>query len=296
MASVSTSHAQVGSARRATVIAREPHRSLRPFISEIWTSADKPSQTNAPARRELVLPTGTAHIAIRLDDRPIHLFDNPSDQSGNAYPAAVVGGIRDEPYYKFAHAGGPSVGITLCAGAAELMTRAPASVFAGHHSALEDVWGRSAVSELTHELCCATTAQDRLARLERFLIRRLPESSTVHPAVSLALARFSARAAVTDVVRETGFSHRHFIRVFERAVGLTPKNYLRLLRFNEALDVARRVGVTWADVAATAGYADQSHFNREFLAFASLTPTKYRQLYTSSKHHIPMAEGQFRSR
>ena len=62
---------------------------------------------------------------------------------------------------------------------------------------------------------------------------------------------------------------------FRREVGTTPKAFARLLRFRHAYDTLISTPTTsLARLSADCGYADQSHFNREFRAFAGCTPTE----------------------
>ena len=71
---------------------------------------------------------------------------------------------------------------------------------------------------------------------------------------------------------------RRLQRAFDRSVGVSPKVLARVLRFRRAvrqLDGAASRPGSWAGLAALAGYADQSHFIREFRALAGLTPAAY---------------------
>ena len=125
--------------------------------------------------------------------------------------------------------------------------------------------------------------------IEDFLMRRFPSVRGIHPDIAHALSRFTSGARIADVVSETGFSHRHFIKVFEATVGLTPKRYRRVQRFNHVLNVNKTYpNVSWAEIAAESGFADQAHLNREFVALAGITPTRYRQLSRESTHHLPV--------
>ncbi len=105
------------------------------------------------------------------------------------------------------------------------------------------------------------------------------------PAVGLApevdwvvdqLARSKGQGRVEGLVNETGWSLRHFGRRFLEQIGLAPKTYARLLRFEHAVELVRaRRGVTLAEVAADAGFFDQAHFNRDFRSFAGCTPSEF---------------------
>jgi AraC-like DNA-binding protein len=61
--------------------------------------------------------------------------------------------------------------------------------------------------------------------------------------------------------------------VFHEAVGVSPKAFATLVRFQRALDVARNdSGATWANIATASGYYDQAHLIAEFRAIAGVTP------------------------
>jgi AraC-like DNA-binding protein len=66
---------------------------------------------------------------------------------------------------------------------------------------------------------------------------------------------------------------RHLARRFARTLGLGPKAFARIVRFQGALRRAR-AGKTWAVVAARAGYSDQAHLAKECLALSGCTPAE----------------------
>ncbi len=72
-------------------------------------------------------------------------------------------------------------------------------------------------------------------------------------------------SSVEAAVRQSGLSHRQFIVRFRQAVGVAPKTYLRILRFQRSLQLLRQSRrLPLASLAMEAGYCDQAHFNREF--------------------------------
>jgi len=82
---------------------------------------------------------------------------------------------------------------------------------------------------------------------------------------------------VERLMDETGRSRRHVTDRFRRQLGVPPKAYARLLRFEHASSLlsdqpARR---SLAAVAGDAGYYDQSHLNRDFAGLAGMTPAAY---------------------
>jgi AraC-like DNA-binding protein len=74
-----------------------------------------------------------------------------------------------------------------------------------------------------------------------------------------------------ELAQRVGFSRYHFIRVFQKATGLTPGAFLRQIRLSRARDLIAQGG-DLADVAADVGFADQAHMTREFRRTYGFTP------------------------
>jgi AraC-like DNA-binding protein len=130
-----------------------------------------------------------------------------------------------------------------------------------------------------------------LRAIEQELISRLKRPLLIHPAIAYALADPAQGWGFTRIVsiqRQTGYSPKHFIGLFRGAVGLTPKHYYRVKRFMAALQAMAVVpSPSLAELAASLGYADQSHLTREFRDFAGTTPTQYRPRDADSLlHHV----------
>lgn len=64
------------------VLKRAPRPALRPFVQVVWATDEVQGPRPFLAHREHVLPTGQAHIALRLSDDPLRLFDAVDDTSG----------------------------------------------------------------------------------------------------------------------------------------------------------------------------------------------------------------------
>jgi AraC-like DNA-binding protein len=87
-----------------------------------------------------------------------------------------------------------------------------------------------------------------------------------------ALAK--GRLSVDAVAREIGWSRRHLAAQFAAEVGLGPKQFARVGRF-ERSRAAIAAGTRASDVAAACGFADQAHLTREWHAMSGYTPTEW---------------------
>lgn len=266
------------------MLARPPFPALKPFVQLMW--ATEGTEAAGLGGLERILPTGAMHLVFRLSGGPVHLVEGGRTR---AVGHTLLGGARASHYVREVPPPGESVGVQFQPGAAPLLLGVPAHTLADQHTPLDDVWGRE-VEAVRQRLRAERSAAARLEFMERLLLARLQRSqAAVHPAVELALRRFAMGHGVTDVVEATGYSHRRFIVLFREAVGLTPKVYTRVVRFQGALSrLAGQPQVPWSELALDAGYTDQPHLHRDFVEFTGLSPGQYRALRPRNANHVPI--------
>ena len=81
---------------------------------------------------------------------------------------------------------------------------------------------------------------------------------------------------MASVAEDLGVSERHLRRVFREVVGLSPKAFFKLTRFERALKAAMDGGdSTWSDIAVGAGYYDQAHLIADFRSITGATPREF---------------------
>jgi AraC-like DNA-binding protein len=90
--------------------------------------------------------------------------------------------------------------------------------------------------------------------------------------------RLAEHVGLDELAAAAGLSRFHLIRAFHRRYGVTPFAYQRSRRIERARAVLR-TGCSIADVAAAAGFADQSHLGRSWRAVMGSTPGEYRDSY-----------------
>src|SRR5262245_30761760 len=264
-----------------------PGPPLDECIDRFWLCSDTP-----PHPRERILPSGTVELVINLSDDEIRIYDPSDPARPRRYPGAVVSG----PYSNFflidplVHAS--IIGVHFRPGRAVPVLGVPASELADAHVDLGSVLGKTA-AELRERLCTAATPAKRFDVLEEVLLRRLRQSARRHEAIPVALGAFEpadAAVKVRDLARQVGLSQRRFIQLFTAEVGMTPKLYGRVRRFQRARELVRNVTKPdWAAVAVACGFFDQSHLIRDFGEFSGLSPVAY--LNQMTKHvllnHVP---------
>lgn len=239
--------------------------------------ADSPA---GAAPRERALPTGAAHLAFRLSETAIRVFDGAEE---HAVGFAVLAGPRDRWHGRDTSAPARSIGVQLRPGVALL---GPMSELTGRHAPLDAVLPDLAA--LRDELA-ERSPEAALARVEAALLARVAQAPVTPPAVRFAVRELGKPGARVDAVcAETGYSPRRFHDLFVQWVGLAPKAFARLQRFRQVVDrAAAGREVPWAELARTGGYSDQAHLIREFRAFSGISPREYAPV-PGQPHHVPM--------
>jgi AraC-like DNA-binding protein len=131
------------------------------------------------------------------------------------------------------------------------------------------------VSSLNQRLGACNSLDERARIADDFLLAALQtrrRGDGVSAAANDILLR-RGRVRVGDLAHRTGLSLRQFERRFTEEIGVRPKLYARIARFEAALDSRARTQASWTDVAHAFGYHDQMHLIHDFERFSGETPT-----------------------
>ena len=151
---------------------------------------------------------------------------------------------------------------------------------------LVELWGEKRARRLVELLHEAGTVERKFQILERWLMWIADRSLITTPPYLSHLRTFQSDPGLftsEEVARQVNLSQRRFIELFRDEVGLTPKLFCRVQRFQNVINSIEHKAeaeVDWVDLALSHGYSDQSHFIHDFRAFSGLSPTEYLPLRT----------------
>ena len=246
-----------------------PRGPLADFVSSLWDYRAEP-----PAHAvERLLPSPFPSLIVNLRDNHLLL----------AGPSTRPTTIETAPQCQ-------TMGLTFQPGAATLLSL-PASEVLNADLPLDLLW-KSEVAQLQERLHFAGTPGERLRIFETWMTRRLrdarPPDRVVAPALAY-LERTEQRVSIDALAKRFGLTSRRLAQIFAREVGLSPKAYHRLHRFQCVLrSVHGRGEADWTEVALAAGYYDQAHFNHHFREYAGCTPSEYLAAQGPYWRHLPL--------
>jgi AraC-like DNA-binding protein len=272
-----------------TLLTYTPRPPLSEFVELLWLAeGDAP-----PHAKERVLPTGTTELVIDLRDEMVRMYDRKNTDQLQSIRGPLICGPHSEFFVIDTAAQAAIMGVHFKPGGAFPFLHLPAGELHNVHVSLDTLWGPKA-GQLRERLLEAKSPAARFRVLEQSLVAQADRPLVRHPAVAFALKAFQSATptrTVADVIEQIGLSPRRLIQVFRDEVGLTPKLFCRIQRFQEVL---RRLGreqpVEWANVALACGYFDQAHFIRDFRAFSGLNPTAYLTQRGEHLNHVPLCD------
>lgn len=152
------------------------------------------------------------------------------------------------------------------------------SELANVYTDAEDVFG-PAVRTVNEQLYGAPSYGAMIGVVERFLAglmkRERKEASAVDASAAAMLAE-EERFGVDAFLKESCLCHRQFDRKFKERVGIPPKQFLQVIRFDKAFRLKNRhPQLDWLSVAVRCGYHDYQHLAKDYKTFTGYTPPQF---------------------
>lgn len=236
------------------------------------------------------LPDGNTEIVIDLFEKPQPIFDNETLKEIQLCKGCWASGVRTQPISIPSGNGSAMFIISFKKGMAAPFFPVPMHEVSDQVIQSEFLW-REFFADLRNELLEQKTAQARFAVAESFLLSQFERKLNVNPCVDHAVRKIVDTPSIrmSDLTKEIGYSQRHFIGMFKGAVGVTPKTYLTVLRFQHAVQKLERArSFDSTQLALDCGYFDQSHFIHDFKRFSGFTPTEYVARKNGMLNYVPV--------
>jgi AraC-like DNA-binding protein len=239
-----------------------------------------------------VLATRTPSLQIDLHDDELRWYGGTATPTCHTLRGVTLAGPQTRPFAVDAWQPRIVRVVFEPGGTLPFFAIPPADLRDGQVS-LADVW--SPAEQLQRRLAGHTAPADIFRTLGDTLVAAATDERTIRPTTAWALAiaeRSPARLSVAALARLVETSPKRLIGLFADDIGLTPKHYLRIARFERLLTIAYdRTGVHWARAADEHGYFDQSHLIRDFKDFAGMTPSAYLLRRGPAEHHATSTIG-----
>ena len=243
-----------------------------------------------PHARERVLPTGQMQIILNLAGETLtecssgYSMEVPA--TARPLAAAIVAGPRRTYELVDTRDLAELVGVLFHPGGAAPFLRESASAFFEQSIALDDI---VPFTNLRCRLHTLKSPPRKLLALEDWLLGRIAGRQPLgrrHEVV--AALDLLGRRSVRETACSLSMSERRLHGMFQSEVGLSPKLWSRIHRFQHALHhLHTGAEPRWEQLALACGFYDQAHFCNEFHAFSGINPSAYACAQLLWKNHVP---------
>ena len=137
--------------------------------------------------------------------------------------------------------------------------------------------GDKSLNIIADQVLNADDAAEAIKLIEKWLLSRLEDTAIYNfkrVGVSLKHLFLDNAISVESMAQLACLSRKQYERVFFNAVGMKPKEYSNVARFQKSLWLMQKGNRDFADIAYSCGYADQSHFIRECRRYSGTTPAE----------------------
>ena len=239
-----------------------PSARLRPFVNSFWI-LEHDGKDAAPQR---VVPDGQSELILNWG-QPFEAF-----QSGQwrGQPRCFLAGQIDGPLLLRPDGPAKMLGIGFHPHGAQSVFPQPMDELSGRFTPVEDL-----SLALSRGFDRALESPDPIAAVEAALLPTRKTSRDVDLLVAQSVRRIALDKGASDlaaVAEELGLSIRQLERRFLAAVGLTPKLFCRIQRFNNVFRVLGQPSRNWVETAIACGYYDQAHLIRDCKDLSGATP------------------------
>ena len=264
-------HAHDDGQDRWSVAVARPAAALQGWVDRYaWWSEHTQSFTT---RRELAATSGVLIVNLGA---PLEIVDASGALHRLGAGQGFAGGIAQAT--SLSRSTGAMLGVHVHLAPAELarLLGVPLAALTDRCFTLSDLLGRDA-GRLGEQLLAAEGHEARWRVLDGFVAERAARARAADAEVEHARTALARGARVERVAGELGWSRKRLAHRFRDAMGLHPRAFAGLARFERfATALQARPDQPLAHAALDAGYADQAHLSREVKRYADLSPGALR--------------------
>ena len=240
------------------------------------------------------LPDGNTELIIDLSDAPQHIHNNDTLEIVQSCRHAWVSGVRTRPITIPSGRESRKLVVIFKKGMARPFYPFPMNELTDSVVMADLVFGRR-ILDLRERLISARSPQEMFQLVELFLLNMAGDKlyeNTKSNCVKYAVASMLRQPTLFNFKKlgeQIGYSQKHFIDLFKGQVGVPPKQYLKIARFQKAIKtIEKNQPIQWSGIAMDSGFYDQAHFINDFKAFSGFTPNEYIKRKASTLNYVPV--------
>lgn len=235
------------------------------------------------------LPDGNINVVIDLTDYPKFIYDNHTLKEIQSCRNVWFSGIRSRYITIPSGRDSEMLIINFHKGMAYPFVEMPLYELTDYVVDGELVLTNE-ILNIRENLLCIADIEKKFCYTEDILLkvfgRRFKYNTFINFAVT-AIINDPGKTSLNKIADNCGYSQKHMIKIFKEHVGLTPKAFLKIIRFQKAVNsIECNKYVDWSAVAFDCGFYDQAHFINDFKQFSGFTPQEYTRQKSEFTNYI----------
>ena len=261
----------------------KPSIELQQFIKSIIYYENYTGSKNY----EKLLPDTNSQLIIELDGNSRTVKNKQADDF--VFQNSWISGVQTKPVVYKSEKKARTIVIQFKECGLYRLTGIPSSEFKDYFVESTLVFGSTIIN--LRELLLEQKNVDSLFKiLNKFMIKKINTYAFDPNIIQFFKMSLLERAqSLKEFTKSLGLSQKHFIDLFKKNVGLAPKSYQRLCRFNKTLTILNsELNKDFSDLAYLCNYYDQPHFINEFKGFTGYSPYQYLSVNRDYPHVISL--------
>ena len=239
---------------------------------------------------EKLLPDGSIDLLIDLTETPKKLYHNEEATSYTTFKKSWISGMKTN-YILIDASVSNMIGVHFKPGGCYPFVDFPMLELNDLTIDLDSVWGAEANS-IREAILHEPDIDKRFSILERYFLQkgknRMENHALVHYSVG-QLVQSPQMWSIKNLSDKTGVTQKHLITLFRKYVGLSPKMFSRINKFQKVIQlIEQQKKIDWSMLAYECGYFDQAHFIKEFQAFSGVNPVSYLDKRGPYLNYLPI--------
>lgn len=226
---------------------------------------------------ERVVPTGNIYILIELDNFIRNTYDNDTLKPEKTLQKVWISGMHRNYISISAHQNSEMLVIQFKPYGAYPFFHFPINRLNEKIIPSDEVFGNQLLI-LREEILKQNLSTEKLLIAENWLNSRFDHKKMVPQKLWPIIEKLQNEPVnrYQNIIELYSNTQKHLIDQFKKFIGLTPKYFQRIMRFNEILlQIQKKKHISWAQIAYQCGFSDQSHFIKEFKHFSGFNPQEF---------------------
>lgn len=240
---------------------------------------------------EKLLPDGSVDLLIDLTDTPKKLFHDEEGNSFTTLKRSWISGMKTD-YILIDASVSHMIGAHFKPGGCYPFVDFPVSELNNRTLQLDEIWGNG-IHPIREAILEENCVERRIAVLENFFLVKGRGKMEANPLVEYSVSQLVQSPQVWTIGKlsaKTGVTPKHLITLFRKYVGLPPKMFSRIYKFQKVIRlIGQEKKIDWSSLAYECGYFDQAHFIKEFRDFSGINPVSYLEKRGPFINYLPVA-------